>query len=88
MPDRLAGAARDKAADDANLDRRRDQPHRTVAGQAHRACRMERIDFVVVGAIDGAYSRDLLQKVQLGLDELVGEQMFNGEVYPSPLKKE
>jgi hypothetical protein len=42
----------------------------------------------LVGAIDGAYSRDLLNKVQLGFDELVGEQMFQGETYPSPFKKE
>jgi len=41
----------------------------------------------MVGAIDSAYSKDLLTKVQLGFDELVGEQMFQNEAYPSPMKK-
>ena len=42
----------------------------------------------LVGAIDGAYSKDLLNKVQLTFDELVGEINFQGDIYPAPFKKE
>lgn len=41
----------------------------------------------LVGAIDTKYSSGLLQKVQLGLNELIGSQEFNGVQYPSPLGK-
>lgn len=41
----------------------------------------------VVGAIDTKYTSGLLQKVQLGLNNLVGSQEFNGTEYPSPLSK-
>ena len=42
----------------------------------------------LVGAIDSAYSKDLLNKTQMGIDTLVGEQIFQGATYPSPLLKE
>lgn len=41
----------------------------------------------LVGAIDAKYTKDLLSKVQLGLDNLPGEQMVNGVLHPSPLSK-
>ena len=41
----------------------------------------------LVGAIDSGYSKDLLDKVQLSMDNLIGEQTFQGEIYPSPLMK-
>jgi len=41
----------------------------------------------LVGAIDAKYTKDLLSKVQLGLDNLPGEQMVNGHLHPSPLSK-
>jgi hypothetical protein len=41
----------------------------------------------LVGAIDAKYSKDLLNKVQLGLDELPGSIEYNGDFYPSPLSK-
>lgn len=41
----------------------------------------------LVGAIDTKYSSGLLQKVQLGLNNLVGSQEFGGVEYPSPLSK-
>jgi len=39
----------------------------------------------LVGAIDSAYSKDLLAKFKLGLENLPGNVKFNGEDYPSPL---
>jgi hypothetical protein len=42
---------------------------------------------VLVGAGDAKYSNDLLAKVKLGLDEIPGDMMLNGETHPSPLKK-
>jgi hypothetical protein len=41
----------------------------------------------LVGAIDSKYTKDLLSKVQLGLDNLGGEFEFDGEKEPSPLSK-
>ena len=42
----------------------------------------------LVGAIDAKYSKDLLDKVQLGMNSLVGKQSFQGRTIPSPLSKE
>lgn len=42
----------------------------------------------LVGAIDAKYSKDLLDKVQLGMNSLVGKQSFQGRTIPSPLNKE
>lgn len=42
---------------------------------------------VMVGAIDGKYTKELLDKVSLGLDNLVGEDERNGIYYPPPLLK-
>lgn len=39
----------------------------------------------LVGAIDSAYSKDLLGKFLLGFENLPGAVKFNGEEYPSPL---
>lgn len=39
----------------------------------------------LVGAIDSAYSKDLLGKFLLGIENLPGSVKFNGEDYPSPL---
>lgn len=39
----------------------------------------------LVGAIDSAFSKDLLSKFTLGMKYLPGEVEFNGEKYPSPL---
>lgn len=41
----------------------------------------------LVGAIDSKYTKDLLSKVQLGLDNLAGSFNFDGEEEPSPLSK-
>ena len=41
----------------------------------------------LVAAIDAKYTKDLLSKVQLGLDNLPGEQIINGSLHPSPLSK-
>jgi len=41
----------------------------------------------LISAIDTKYSSALLQKMQLGLDNLKGEITFNGREYPSPFKK-
>ena len=42
---------------------------------------------ILVGAINGTYTRNLLTKVQLGFENLVGAQSFQGKEYPSPLSK-
>ena len=42
----------------------------------------------LVGAIDAKYTKDLLSKSQLGLDNLPGSMMVNGIYYPSPLSKQ
>jgi len=42
----------------------------------------------LVGAIDGKYTKDLLNKTQLALDSCIGSQIYQGEMYPSPLMKE
>jgi hypothetical protein len=42
----------------------------------------------LVGAIDGKYTKDLLDKIQLGMDTLAGTQIFQGRTFPSPLLKE
>lgn len=42
---------------------------------------------ILVGAIDGKYTKDLLDKTMLGMDTLVGSQSINGVLYPSPLEK-
>ena len=42
----------------------------------------------LVGAIDAKYTKDLLGKCQLGLDNLPGYTMKNGIYYPSPLSKQ
>lgn len=41
----------------------------------------------LVGAIDSKYSKDLLNKAQLGIDELPGSIEYNGDYYPSPFSK-
>lgn len=41
----------------------------------------------LVGAIDAKYTKDLLSKVQMGLDNLPGSSMNNGRYNPSPLSK-
>lgn len=41
----------------------------------------------LVGAIDAKYTKDLLSKVQLGLDNLPGDKVVGGRYYPSPFKK-
>jgi hypothetical protein len=41
----------------------------------------------LVGAVDAKYSKSLLNKVQIGMDALVGEQIFQGQTFPSPLSK-
>jgi hypothetical protein len=41
----------------------------------------------LVGAIDAKYSSDLLNKVELGVDNLVGGVNYNKVYYPCPLKK-
>lgn len=41
----------------------------------------------LVGAIDAKYTKDLLSKCQMGLDNLPGSQMVNGKYHPSPLSK-
>ena len=41
----------------------------------------------LVGAIDAKYTKDLLSKCQLGLDNLPGATTLNGELHPSPLSK-
>jgi hypothetical protein len=41
----------------------------------------------LVGAIDAKYSNDLLNKVELGVDNLIGGVNYNGIFYPCPLKK-
>ena len=42
---------------------------------------------VLVGAIDGKYTKDLLEKVALSMDTMVGEFESQGTTYPSPLLK-
>jgi hypothetical protein len=42
----------------------------------------------LVGAIDAKYTKDLLSKSQLGLDNLPGAVKINGVYYPSPLSKQ
>jgi len=42
---------------------------------------------VMVGAIDGKYTKDLLDKALVSLDDLAGSQTLNGIYYPSPLYK-
>jgi hypothetical protein len=42
----------------------------------------------LVGAIDAKYTKDLLSKSQLGLDNLPGSVVINGIYYPSPLSKQ
>lgn len=42
---------------------------------------------VLVGAIDGKYTKDLLEKVTLGIDTLTGMYETQGKVFPSPLNK-
>ena len=42
----------------------------------------------LVGAIDAKYTKDLLSKCQMGLDNLPGSQTVNGSYYPSPLSKQ
>jgi len=41
----------------------------------------------LVGAIDAKYTKDLLSKCQLGLDNLPGSMTVGGSYYPSPLSK-
>ena len=41
----------------------------------------------LVGAIDSKYTKDLLSKVQLGLDNLAGAFDYDGDKEPSPLSK-
>lgn len=41
----------------------------------------------LVGAIHSSYSKDLLSKVQLGMDNLIGAVSFNSKLFPSPLAK-
>lgn len=43
---------------------------------------------VMVGAIDGKYTKDLLDKIQLSFDYFPGGQTVNGIYYPPPLLKE
>lgn len=43
---------------------------------------------VMVGAIDGKYTKDLLDKIQLSFDYFPGGQTVNGIFYPPPLLKE
>ena len=43
---------------------------------------------VLVGAGDGKYSKDLLDKTKLCIDELPGGIEINGKYYPSPLYKQ
>lgn len=42
---------------------------------------------VMVGAIDGKYTKDLLEKVGLSMDNLAGATETQGVSYPSPLMK-
>jgi hypothetical protein len=42
---------------------------------------------VMVGAIDGKYTKDLLEKVALSMDSLVGATELQGVPYPSPMMK-
>jgi len=42
---------------------------------------------IIVGAIDGKYTKDLLEKVQLGIDNLTGAFETQGKLFPSPLSK-
>ena len=42
----------------------------------------------LVGAIDAKYTKDLLSKVQLGLDNLPGSTTIEGQLFPSPLSKQ
>lgn len=42
---------------------------------------------IIVGAIDGKYTKDLLDKVNLGMSNLIGEDERGGKYYPSPLLK-
>lgn len=41
----------------------------------------------LVGAIDAKYTKDLLAKCQMGLDNLPGSRVIDGRYYPSPLSK-
>lgn len=41
----------------------------------------------LVGAIDAKYSKDLLTKFQLGIENLPGSMEYNGQYYPSPFSK-
>jgi hypothetical protein len=41
----------------------------------------------LIGAIDGFYSKGLIDKVQLGLDNLEGGVMFGKEYFPPPMSK-
>ena len=42
----------------------------------------------VVGAIDAKYTKDLLSKVQLAMDNLPGGGNFNNREYKCPLSKQ
>lgn len=42
---------------------------------------------VLVGAIEGKFTKDLLDKVLVSMDDFVGNQIINGTLHPSPIMK-